>query len=207
MRSRTGRWAKPTSLSARAPPPGSQSRSRRAATCTVSGATVHLTATGSCTITASQAGNANYRRRAAFARTFTVAVEAAAAPRTTTVPKLAGKKLAAAKQAVARRRLHGRCRDVHVFDGEEEGRRSSRRARGPECRRGGVEGRPRRRLAGPTPADSVDARITSRCTRGGLPVFSSFATASATSATRNSATRSSQVLCGDLRRGTAVAWP
>jgi hypothetical protein len=40
--------------------------------CTVTGATVHLTGPGSCTITASQAGNANYSAAADVPRTFAI---------------------------------------------------------------------------------------------------------------------------------------
>jgi hypothetical protein len=42
-------------------------------TCTVSGATVHLTGAGSCTVTASQSGNANYQPAANVSRTFAIA--------------------------------------------------------------------------------------------------------------------------------------
>jgi hypothetical protein len=41
--------------------------------CTVTGATVHITGAGSCTVTASQAGNANYDAATSVARAFTVA--------------------------------------------------------------------------------------------------------------------------------------
>ncbi len=44
----------------------------RAGNCTVSGNTVHLTSAGSCTITASQAGNANYQPAANVQRSFTI---------------------------------------------------------------------------------------------------------------------------------------
>ena len=42
-------------------------------TCTVTGATVHLTGTGSCTITASQAGDSNYNAAPDVPQTFTIA--------------------------------------------------------------------------------------------------------------------------------------
>ena len=45
--------------------------------CTVTGATVHLTGPGSCTITASQAGNGNYSAAADVPRTFTINSSAA----------------------------------------------------------------------------------------------------------------------------------
>jgi hypothetical protein len=62
--------------------------------CTVSGATVHLTSAGSCTITASQPGNANYQAAASVSRSFLILCR---------VPKVVGKKLAAAKAAIVRR--------------------------------------------------------------------------------------------------------
>ncbi len=62
--------------------------------CTVSGATVHLTGAGSCTITASQPGNANYQAAASVSRSFLILCR---------VPKVVGKKLAAAKAAIVRR--------------------------------------------------------------------------------------------------------
>jgi PASTA domain len=68
-----------------------------AGSCTVSGATVHLTRAGSCTVTASQAGNANYSAAANVARSFRIAKRV-----TCTVPKVVGKRLAAAKAALKR---------------------------------------------------------------------------------------------------------
>jgi PASTA domain len=65
-------------------------------TCTVSGTTVHLTGAGSCTITASQAGNANYLAATAVSRTFAIK----RAP--CRVPKVTGKRLLVAKRAIAR---------------------------------------------------------------------------------------------------------
>ena len=41
--------------------------------CTVAGSTVHLTGAGNCTITADQAGNANYEPAPQVARTFAIA--------------------------------------------------------------------------------------------------------------------------------------
>src|SRR5205823_6874935 len=41
--------------------------------CTISGNTVHITGAGSCTITAAQAGNANYNAAANVPQTFTIA--------------------------------------------------------------------------------------------------------------------------------------
>src|SRR5437868_6782537 len=44
-----------------------------AVNCTVSGNTVHITGAGSCTITASQAGDSNYNTAASVDQSFTVA--------------------------------------------------------------------------------------------------------------------------------------
>src|SRR5207302_2931870 len=41
--------------------------------CTIAGNTVHITGAGSCTITAAQAGNANYNAAANVPQTFTIA--------------------------------------------------------------------------------------------------------------------------------------
>jgi hypothetical protein len=65
--------------------------------CTVSGATVHLASAGTCTLTASQSGNANYNAASSVARSFTVARPPCF------VPKVTGKKLAAAKTAIKRK--------------------------------------------------------------------------------------------------------
>jgi alpha-tubulin suppressor-like RCC1 family protein len=65
--------------------------------CTVSGATVHLTGAGSCTLTASQSGNGNYNAAPAASRTFSIA----RAP--CMVPKVVGKQLASAKLTIAKR--------------------------------------------------------------------------------------------------------
>jgi hypothetical protein len=65
--------------------------------CTVSGATVHLTAAGSCTITASQAGDATYNPAPDVPRTFTIAQ----ANQTITFKKLGAKKLGSPDFTVA----------------------------------------------------------------------------------------------------------
>jgi hypothetical protein len=65
--------------------------------CTVRGATVHLTGAGSCTVTASQPGNANYNAAPDVSRTFSIA------PAPCRVPKVVGKRVAAAKSTIARR--------------------------------------------------------------------------------------------------------
>ena len=56
-------------------------------------ATVHLIGAGSCTITASQPGSANFNAATPVARTFAVSPQA----RTCKVPKLVGRTLAKAK--------------------------------------------------------------------------------------------------------------
>ena len=72
--------------------------------CAVSGVTVHLTGAGSCTITASQAGDMTYEP-AAVSQTF--AIERAIAPTPTArcrVPEIVGKRLVSAKRMIASRR-------------------------------------------------------------------------------------------------------
>jgi Regulator of chromosome condensation (RCC1) repeat/PASTA domain len=75
--------------------------------CLVSGVTVHLTGAGSCTITASQAGDMTYEP-AAVSQTF--AIERAIRtispppPARCRVPALVGKRLVSAKRMIARRR-------------------------------------------------------------------------------------------------------
>jgi Regulator of chromosome condensation (RCC1) repeat len=74
--------------------------------CTVSGATVHLTGAGSCTITASQAGDMTYEP-AAVSQTFAIerAIETIAPPPPARcrVPKVVGKRLVSAKRMIALR--------------------------------------------------------------------------------------------------------
>jgi hypothetical protein len=65
--------------------------------CTISGATVHLSGAGSCTVIAAQPGNANYNAAPAVSRTFSIA----RAP--CRVPKVVGKQVASAKRTIARR--------------------------------------------------------------------------------------------------------
>jgi hypothetical protein len=67
--------------------------------CTVSGTTVHVTGAGSCTITASQAGNANFNAATNVAQSFTISAAPPPAKKCT-VPKVVGKTLAAAKLAL-----------------------------------------------------------------------------------------------------------
>jgi chitinase len=62
----------------------------------VDGASVHLTGAGSCTITASQVGNANFSAAASVSRSFSIARMPC------TVPSLVGKHLALAKRLIAR---------------------------------------------------------------------------------------------------------
>jgi hypothetical protein len=65
--------------------------------CTVRAATVHLTGAGSCTVTASQPGDANYNPAPDVSRTFAIA----RAP--CRVPKVVRKSLKSAKRTIARR--------------------------------------------------------------------------------------------------------
>ncbi len=65
--------------------------------CTVSGKTVHLTGAGKCTIIASQSGNANFNAAASVSRAFKIA------PPQCNVPRVKGKRLAAAKSAIKQR--------------------------------------------------------------------------------------------------------
>jgi hypothetical protein len=65
--------------------------------CTVNAATVHLTGAGSCTLTASQPGNANYSAAAKVSRSFLIKRSPCK------VPKVVGKRLGAAKQMITRR--------------------------------------------------------------------------------------------------------
>jgi hypothetical protein len=65
--------------------------------CTVSGTTVHLTGAGSCALTASQAGSANYNAAPDVSRSFSIA------PRKCTVPRVVGKRLAAAKRTIGQK--------------------------------------------------------------------------------------------------------
>jgi hypothetical protein len=68
--------------------------------CTISGNRVHLVSLGLCTITSSQAGSANYSAASSVPRSFTITPKAPTPPKTCTVPKLVGKKLAAAETAI-----------------------------------------------------------------------------------------------------------
>jgi hypothetical protein len=68
--------------------------------CTVSRATVHLTGAGSCTVTAAQPGDANFNAAATVSQSFAIA-KAPVVVRCK-VPKVVGKKLAAAKLALKR---------------------------------------------------------------------------------------------------------
>ena len=61
------------------------------------GAIVHLTGVGSCTITASQPGDATYNAAPDVLRTFSIA------PTQCTVPNVVGKRLSAAMATIAKR--------------------------------------------------------------------------------------------------------
>jgi hypothetical protein len=63
--------------------------------CTVRGVRVHLTGSGSCTVTASQPGDANYNVAEDVSQGFSIAKPVCS------VPKVTGKRLAAAKVAIA----------------------------------------------------------------------------------------------------------
>jgi len=63
--------------------------------CSVRNARVHLTGPGTCTLTASQGGNANWNGAEDVSQKFTIARP------TCSVPKVVGKRLAAAKAAIA----------------------------------------------------------------------------------------------------------
>jgi hypothetical protein len=72
--------------------------------CVVSGATVHLTAAGSCTITASQAGDVNWEPAPDVSQTFAIERAAPATPTARCrVPKVVGKRLVSAKRMIASR--------------------------------------------------------------------------------------------------------
>jgi hypothetical protein len=83
--------------------------------CTVNGAIAHLTGVGSCAITASQPGNANYRAAANVTRSFSIARV------TCRVPKVVGRSLASAKRVIARRHCRtgkvGRARSSKLKQG------------------------------------------------------------------------------------------
>ena len=71
--------------------------------CTISGNKVHLVSTGSCTITASQGGNAAYNAATPVARSFTITPKATPPPPPPAkckVPSVVGKTLADAKRVI-----------------------------------------------------------------------------------------------------------
>jgi hypothetical protein len=72
--------------------------------CTVGGVTVHLTGAGSCTITVSQAGDANWEPAPEVSQTFAIerAVQAIATVRCR-VPTVVGKRLGSAKRMIIKR--------------------------------------------------------------------------------------------------------
>jgi hypothetical protein len=83
--------------------------------CTVRGATVHLTGAGSCTVTASQPGDANYGPAPPVSRAFAIA----RAP--CTVPNVVGKPLARAKLQIKR----SHCRTGKVRHADSSPRKKS----------------------------------------------------------------------------------
>jgi len=107
--------------------------------CTISGVVLHLTGPGSCTVAATQPGNANYEAAAPVSRTFAITRPACK------VPKVGGKKLAAAKSAI----VNGHCRTGKVRNA------ASRKGKGvviAQSRRAGLV------LAGGTRIDLVVSR-------------------------------------------------
>jgi PASTA domain/Regulator of chromosome condensation (RCC1) repeat len=71
--------------------------------CGVSGATVHLTGAGSCTITASEGGNVDYNPAPTISQSFSIAAKTILTPPKCTVPKVVGKQLASAKRTITTR--------------------------------------------------------------------------------------------------------
>ncbi len=68
-----------------------------AGSCTLVGGRVHITRVGSCTVTASQPGDANYAAAPDVSRTFSIL------PAPCRVPNVVGKKLSTAKRTIAKR--------------------------------------------------------------------------------------------------------
>jgi hypothetical protein len=72
--------------------------------CTVSGATIHITGAGSCTLIATQAGDANYNAAPDVPMTFAIAkATQSKQPSKCVVPDVVGKPLASAKRMIERR--------------------------------------------------------------------------------------------------------
>jgi Regulator of chromosome condensation (RCC1) repeat/PASTA domain len=72
--------------------------------CTLSGATVHLTGAGSCTVTASQPGDANHNPAPDVSQTFAIARAGQTITRPPCrVPRVVGKRVSSAKLTIARR--------------------------------------------------------------------------------------------------------
>jgi hypothetical protein len=86
--------------------------------CTLSAATVHPTGLGSCTVTASQSGNANYDAARVVSQTFSITARPKL-PARCAVPKVVGRQLRAAQRAIKA----GHCRTGRV------GRAYSRRVK------------------------------------------------------------------------------
>ncbi len=78
---------------------------RASGNCAVSGVTVHLTGAGSCTLTASQAGDVNWEPAPDVSQTFAIESPFAppAKPAPCRVPAVVGKRLVSAKQMIAKR--------------------------------------------------------------------------------------------------------
>jgi PASTA domain-containing protein/Regulator of Chromosome Condensation (RCC1) repeat protein len=81
--------------------------------CAISGTAVHLSGVGSCTITASQGGNATFNPAPAFSRSFSIRRPPC------TVPKVVGTRVATAKRLIASR--HCRTGKVgHAFSNKRK---------------------------------------------------------------------------------------
>jgi hypothetical protein len=70
--------------------------------CTVSGATMHLTGAGSCTVNASQPGDVAYNAAPDVSQSFSISTRTLTPPRCT-VPNVVGKKVSSAKLAIAKK--------------------------------------------------------------------------------------------------------
>jgi hypothetical protein len=71
--------------------------------CTVSGATMHLTGAGSCTVNASQPGDVAYNAAPDVSQSFSIATNTTLMPQKCTVPNVVGKKVSSAKLTIAKK--------------------------------------------------------------------------------------------------------
>ncbi|HEX7310867.1 MAG TPA: Calx-beta domain-containing protein [Gaiellaceae bacterium] len=130
--------------------------------CTVSGSTVHLTDTGSCTITASQAGNVNYNAASPVTQIFRIESNLTP-PASCNVPSLIGTSLAAAKKAITGAGC-GVGTVTYTYSKRKKGTvvSQSRRAGAVVAADSTVDFVV---SAGPVPKVLAEAVITNRCTR------------------------------------------